>query len=250
MAIPDFQTLMLPLLKLIGDGCDHAIRDVIEKISDMYELTEDERQEMLPSKQSRVIVNRVGWAKTYLKKAELLEQPKRGIIRLTPQGKTAVAENPERVDMKYLEKFPAYIAWGRAKVEPPEGPDTEPTPETKQTPDERIAEAYDQLRAALADSLLEMLKKCNPKFFEDVVLQLLQKMGYGWGEDAGQATGKPGDEGIDGVIDEDRLGLDSVCIQAKRWEGTVGQPVVHNFVGSMGNRHASKGAEKTGQVRY
>lgn len=240
MAIPDFQSVMLPLLRFIGDGQEHTVREATEKIEDQFHLDERERQELLPSGQTRVIVNRVGWAKTYLKKAELIQQPKRGSIQITEQGKAVLAENPPRVDMEYLSRFPAYASWRETQERRAE---SRPEIVATQTPDERIEEAYNQLRDALADELLQQVKESPDAFFERLVVELLVAMGYGGSiEDAGRAVGRSGDGGIDGVIKEDKLGLDAVVIQAKKWTTkSVGRPDVQSFAGSMEGFRANKG---------
>jgi restriction system protein len=240
MPMPDFQSVMLPLLQPIADGREHSVREATEKIEDVFHLTEDERQELLPSGQTRVIVNRVGWAKTYLKKAELIQQSRRGFIQITEQGKAVLAENPARVDMAYLRRFPSYASWRENEDLSSE---IEPEVAIAQTPDERIDEAYNQLREALADELLQQVKDSSDAFFERLVVELLVAMGYGGSiEDAGRAVGRTGDGGIDGVIKEDKLGLDAVVIQAKKWTSrSVGRPDVQSFAGSMEGFRANKG---------
>lgn len=241
MAIPDFQAVMLPVLLAIEDGNDHRMRDVTRWVVDHFGLTDEERGQLLPSGQQSIISNRVAWSKTHLKMAGLLENPIRGSIRLSPLGKTVLAKKPNRIDMKFLRQFPAYLDF--VKKSQVAEPVNEPTNgETPKTPTELLASAYKTLRSALAKELLDRVRNSSPQFFEEIVVKLLVAMGYGGSlADAGQRLGKSGDGGIDGIIKEDRLGLDVICIQAKRWEGTVGRPVVQAFVGSMEMYRARKG---------
>jgi restriction system protein len=236
MPIPDYQGWMLPLLRAVTDGQDHVLRDLIGQLADQVGLTTEERQELLPSGQQTVVNNRVQWAKTYLKKAGLLTQPSRGIIRITPEGQTVLARKPDQIDTAFLKQYPAFLSFYK-QVQPAQ--ETTPTPET---PEEALEAAHLTLRSALADELLERLKTSSPGFFERMVVQLLVAMGYGGSlADAGQAIGRSGDDGIDGIIKEDKLGLDVVCVQAKRWQNTVGRPVVQAFAGSMEGQRARKG---------
>jgi restriction system protein len=241
MAIPDFQSCMLPLLKVLSDNEERTMKDLTAKLADHFELTEDEREEMLPSGQTSIIVNRVGWAKTYLKNAKLLEQPKRGVVKLTKQGQQAIKDANDRIDMKFLERYPAYIAF-RDKTTPRS--DQKKTEIETRTPDEAIDAEYKKLTKTLASDLLEQVRNNTPEFFERLVVKLLVAMGYGGSlEDAGQAIGKSGDEGIDGIIKEDKLGLDVVVIQAKRYaeDNVVGRPAIQSFAGSMEPHKAKKG---------
>jgi restriction system protein len=241
MSIPDFQSVMLPLLKAIGDCQEHVMRNVTKNIADRFNLSEEERQEMLPSGQTTLIANRVGWAKTYLKNAGLLEQPKRGIVRITEAGKAVLADSPSSIDMRYLERFPAYLAF-RDRSHSSDDDGELVTTVTPQTPEEMVEEGYKTLRDALAAELLEQVAGCTTTFFERLVVELLVNMGYGGSiEDAGKAVGKTADGGIDGRIKEDRLGLDEIVVQAKKWAGPVGRPEVQAFVGSMEGFRAKKG---------
>jgi restriction system protein len=236
MPIPDYQGWMLPLLQSVADGLDHLVRDLVGQLADQAGLTAAERQQLLPSGQQTVVSNRIQWAKTYLKKAGLLSQPSRGVIRITEDGKAVLAEKPTGISTAFLERFPAFVAFYR-QVQP-EHADAAPP----ETPEESLDSAYLALRSALADELLDRLKTCSPGFFERMVVQLLVAMGYGGSiADAGQAIGRSGDDGIDGIIKEDLLGLDVVCVQAKRWQSTVGRPVVQAFAGSMEGQRARKG---------
>lgn len=236
MSIPDFQTLMLPLLESLADGTEHSNREVSTAIANRYRLTPDEMQQMLPSGNSKVFTNRVAWAKAYLKRAGLIESPTRGSVRVTQKGKEILAQPPTEINVKFLRKFPSFD-WHKPK------PDNHPreTDETDtRTPEELLESSYQTLKEKLADELLERVKACSPEFFERLVVGLLVAMGYG-GVDAGEVIGRPGDGGVDGVIKEDKLGLDVVYIQAKRWEGSVGRPEVQKFAGSMEGFRARKG---------
>lgn len=239
MAIPDYQDCMLPLLEVVADGTDYHLRVVTRQVADRLNLTDAERIEPLPSGQQTVIANRVAWAKTYLKKAGLLAQPVRGVIRITPEGRAVLGQKPTRIDNAYLKRYPTFSDfYGRTSSEP-EG--VEP-PADAATPEETLEAAALALRNALADELIEKMKSCTPHFFERLVVELLVAMGYGGSlADAGQAIGRSGDGGIDGIIKEDKLGLDVVCVQAKRWEGTVGSREIRDFVGGMETYRSRKG---------
>jgi restriction system protein len=236
MSIPTYEDCMLPFLKAIADGKPHTVRDLTEQIADDLSLSPAERTELLSSGQ-RAIANRVGWARTYLKKAGLAQSPKRGLIQITDRGSLVLAEKPTRVDTAYLKEHSGeFREWIQAKP-----PTTTSIEVETATPEETMEAAYKQLIEAVASELLDTLKGCSPYFFEKVVLQLLRAMGYGGAGGRGLVTPKSRDGGIDGVIYEDKLGLDSVCIQAKRWEGTVGRKTVQEFVGSMDLHRSRKG---------
>lgn len=216
--IPDYQTLMLPLLKLVSDGQEHKYRDIIENLATEFEVTDDERKELLASGNQAIFDNRVGWAKTYLKKAGLLDSPKRATFVITDIGRQTLLKNPARIDAKYLRQFPAFLEFQNASRN-----DNETEEETaiveihEQTPEENLDKAYQRIRKSLASELLNKVIELSPAFFERLVVELLVKMGYGGSiKDAGKAMGKSGDEGIDGTIKEDKLGLDIIYIQAKR----------------------------------
>ncbi len=244
MPIPDYQTVMLPILEVVSDGREYNIHEIVKQISDRYNLSDDEQQQTIPSGTITTIRNRVGWAKTYLKKAGLLEQPKRGQIRISDEGKAVLSQGLKRIDAKWLGQYPSFVEFKNKKKDKGNGNGEKPEIEDeKKTPEERIDDSYQTLRAALADDLLEQIKAASPKFFEHLVVELLVAMGYGGSiEDAGQAIGKSGDGGIDGIIKEDNLGLDIVVVQAKRWDkGVVGRPAVQAFAGSMEPHRAKKG---------
>lgn len=239
IVIPDFQTLMFPLLRYLGDGKEYTLRETIEHLGDEFSLSKRERKLLLPSGQSK-FDNRVGWAKTYLKKAGLLEQPRRGVMRITPSGMETLRSGIDRIDIAYLERYATFVDW-RGSNQVVDRAD-ESNERSQQTPEEVLEEAYQNIRAELAQELLVMVKSCSPSFFERLVVELLVKMGYGGSRrDAGEALGGTGDDGIDGIIKEDRLGLDIIYIQAKRWEGNVGRPEIQKFAGALQGFRAKKG---------
>ena len=243
MAIPDFQSVMLPLVKALGDGQERTMREVTNLLADSFHLTDEEREELLPSGQQSIFNNRVAWAKSHLKAAGLLENPIRGRVRISDLGRQVLAENPPAINIKFLKRFQAYCDFiGKATPAQDDAVSGEIAPgEERRTPLELIDAAYKSLRQATAEDLLSKLKTCSPPFFESVVVRLLMAMGYGGVAGHGTVTGKSGDGGIDGVIKQDKLGLDVVCIQAKRWEAPVGRPVIQGFVGSMDYVRARKG---------
>ena len=242
MAIPDFQTLMLPLLRLLGDGAEHRASQATDELSDVFGLTPEERQEPLASGSQPRIRNKVGWACTYLKKAGLIESPARGVYTLTPRGRSVLDSDPERIDMKYLERFPEYVAWRDLRHERAETKLPEQDASVGTTPEEALDAAYRQLRVDLELEILDQVKAASAGFFERLVVELLVRMGYGGTlRDAGQAVGRSGDGGIDGIIKEDRLGLDVIYIQAKKWDNTVGRPEIQKFAGALQGHRARKG---------
>lgn len=228
MAIPDYQSIMLPLLRLVEDGRDRTFKEALDSMAQHFALSQEELAELLPSGNQGVFTNRVGWAKTYLRQAGLLDIPRRGLFRITARGKAFLASRPRQISTKDLEQFPDVMEFKqRTKRERPESPEPKYQEPAEITPDEAIESAYQQLRDQLAQNLLSQIKACSPAFFERTVVDLLLAMGYGGSrQEAGATIGKPGDGGIDGIIKEDKLGLDVVYIQAKRWEGTVGSPEI------------------------
>lgn len=243
MANPDYQSIMLPLLKFAGDKQEHPIRDAIEHIAKLFKLTEEDRKELLPSGQSDVIGNRTGWARTYLKKAGLLETPKRGYFRITDLGLEVLQKNISEINIKFLEQFPQFIEFRSIHKEKNNNEEPEEiSVNSSQTPQELLEYGYQKITNDLAQEILSLVKQCTPRFFEKLVVELLLKMGYGGSlKDAGKAVGQSGDGGIDGIIKEDKLGLDVIYIQAKRWEGVVGSKEIRNFVGSLVGQKANKG---------
>ena len=185
------------------------------------------------------VSNRVGWARTYLKQAGLLVSPKRGVFRITQAGLDLLQSNPTKVDNSTLEKYPAFIDF---KSRRREATNDQPEVLSSETPEDALASAYKKLRIDVESELLDIVKTASPSFFERLVVDLLVKMGYGGNrQDAASAVGKSGDGGIDGIINEDRLGLDVIYIQAKRWDGTVGRPEIQKFAGALQGQRAKKG---------
>ena len=206
--IPDYQSLMLPLLKLVSDGQEHKYRDLIESLAIEFEVTDEERKELLASGNQAIFDNRVGWAKTYLKKAGLLDSPKRATFVITDLGRQTLAKNPDRIDAKYLRQFPAFLEFQNASRNNNESEEDETTiiENNEQTPEENLDKAYQRIRKSLASELLNKVVDLSPAFFERLVVELLVKMGYGGSiKDAGKAMGKSGDEGIDGTIKEPKI---------------------------------------------
>lgn len=249
MAVPNYQTLMRPLLELARDGLEHSTVEAIDALALQMKISDIDRRELLPSGQQSRFDNRVGWAKTYLSKAGLLEKTGRARFRITQRGMQLLTSYSGAIDNKILQQYPEYqefqlrsplikdgISTGITQFDP------ESQSEIQQTPQEVLDISYQILRQNLAQDLLERVKASPPQFFERLVVDLLVRMGYGGSRrDAGEAIGRSGDEGIDGIIKEDRLGLDIVYIQAKRWEGVVGRPTVQAFAGSLEGHRARKG---------
>jgi restriction system protein len=242
MPIPNYQTCMLPFLKFLGDGQEHSLQESEEALASHFSLTSQERAKLLPSGQQGIFKNRVGWARTYLRKAGLITSPKRAIFKITERGLAVLANPPTKIDPKYLEQWPEFVEFqNAAKSSDIPAQSTELNSE-KTTPEEAIELAYQGLREELAQELLSRVLACSPSFFEQLVVELLVAMGYGGSRrDAGQRIGQTGDGGIDGIIKEDRLGLDTIFIQAKRWQGSVGRPEIQKFVGALQGQRARKG---------
>ncbi|MGC1174826.1 restriction endonuclease [Polaromonas sp.] len=242
MAIPDYQTCMLPFLRFLEDGLEHSLGQAEDALAAHFQITPAEQTELLPSGQQRIFRNRIGWARTYLKKAVLIESPRRGIFNITERGKTVLKSDPTRIDAKFLEQFPEFIEFRELSKSDSAAVTLTDTIPSKTTPEEAIEDAYQGLRGQLAQELLSRILGCSPAFFEQLVVELLVKMGYGGSRrDAGERIGQTGDGGIDGIIKEDRLGLDTIFIQAKRWQGSVGRPEIQKFVGALQGQRARKG---------
>ena len=240
MTVPDFQTIMLPLLKVAEDGQEHSGHEFLEQLSRYFELSDEDLNELLPSGKQTRFYNRVGWARTYLIKSRLLEVPRRSFYKITERGIDVLKSNPNRIDMNYLKRFPEYIEFKEKENEKEEKEQVEDVEES--TPEENLESAYQEIRDTLALEVLENVMSCSPAFFERLVVELLVAMGYGGSRrDAARAVGQTGDEGIDGIIDEDRLGLDTIYIQAKKWANSVGRPEIQKFVGALAGRRARKG---------
>ncbi len=249
MALPDYQSLMLPLLQYAGvaEG-EITTSKAVEFLAQALKLTEADLKEMLPSGTQSTFVNRVGWAATYMKKAGLLASTRRGYYRITERGPQLLAEQPQFINNKTLKRYPEFREFINQKRARADGDktilETELTPDRPvPTPSEALEAAYKNLRDELADELLAKIKATSPAFFERIVVELLVKMGYGGSlVDAGKAIGRSGDGGIDGIIKEDKLGLDVIYLQAKRWERTpVGRPEIMQFAGALQAQKANKG---------
>jgi restriction system protein len=240
MAIPDFQSIMRPMLELAADGKEHSLVEAREALAQKFKLSEEEQSELLPSGRQARFTNRVAWAKVYLGQAGALEIPKRGWFQISDRGRQLLSNLPGAIGTKDLERFADFKQFrNRSKESREEKADTHGE---KQTPEEMLESAFQRFRAELASEVLSRVKKASPVFFERLVVELLISMGYGGSrKEAGEAIGKGGDEGIDGIINEDRLGLDVIYLQAKRWEGPVGRPEIQKFVGALHGKRAKKG---------
>lgn len=252
MAIPDYETLMAPLLRLLGSKGLMSLGEAVTHLADEFQLTPEERAVLLPSGQYPLFRNRVGWAKTYLKQAGLIVQPKRGQMELSPTARALLPELPPHIDGSFLERYPSFLEFmsrsgTKAVAKPGENKSLpvvsiQPALEAEGPPEEVIERAMRTLRDELRIELLDTVKAAAPEFFERLVVRLLLTMGYGGSrEEAGQTVGRSGDGGIDGIINEDRLGLDAIYLQAKRWEGVVGRPEIMKFVGALAGQRADKG---------
>ena len=245
MSIPDFQTLMLPVLKHVSDNKEHTLKELVEFSETAFKLTEDEKKETVASGQ-RVIYNRTAWAVSYMSSALLVEIIKRGCYKITNRGIELLKSNPEKINIKLLkENYPEFSESRKPKNKEKNIADIKDDESiSSKSPDELIDDSYYLIIQKLSDELLSLILKNSPSYFEKLVIDLLVGMGYGGTrKEAGQAVGKSGDEGIDGVISEDRLGLDNIYIQAKRWavNRTVGRPEIQGFVGALAGKQASKG---------
>lgn len=243
VAIPDYQSLMLPLLKLASDEQEHTISQTVDALAKEFNISEQERQALLPSGSEGIFENRVRWARTYLKKAGMIEATGRGRFRIAQRGLDVLKQRPEAIDNKFLSRFAEFQEFKPSPSQEAAAA-AEPAVKTEdtRTPREVLDASYQELRQALIEEMIDRLKLGSPRFFERVVVNLMVAMGYGGSrKDAGEAVGQTGDGGIDGIIKEDRLGLDAIYLQAKRWEGTVGRPVVQGFVGSLEGFKARKG---------
>ena len=238
MTIPVFQEITLPLLQLAADRQVRVLASARKELARHFKLTTAEEEELLPSGRQNRFTNRVAWAKVYLERGGLLSSPARGQFQITDRGLNVLASHPLRIDIKFLESFPEFLAFRARHQESSTAPDEDA--ETA-TPEEALEVAYQSIRAGLASELLARVKAASPRFFEQLVVELLLKMGYGRAGGNGEVVGKSGDEGIDGVIAEDRLGLEMVYLQAKKWEGTVGRPEIQKFVGALHGQRARKG---------
>ena len=244
MAIPDFQTIMLPFLQFAGDGNVHSIKETLVALAAHFQLLKDELDERIPSGLQTTFYNRVTWAQSYLRKALLIETTDRGHYQITDRGRQLLTQGLAKIDMKVLAQFPEYLEFKSARRKQKSIQVTEAIPvEVDETPDDLLYEAFQTISETLAGEILDTVKSCSPLFFEKLVVELLVKMGYGGSlKDASASlTRRSGDEGIDGIINEDRLGLDTIYVQAKRWEGSVSRPEIQKFAGALQGKRAKKG---------
>jgi restriction system protein len=245
MAVPDFQSLMLPVLHAAADG-EISAADLRERVATSVRLSESDLAEMLPSGRQTTFANRTAWANVFLQRAGLLEKARRGVYRISDEGRRVLAEPPERIDMRFLERYPAYVEWRQRSAAGRGGAIAaiSEAPDTARTPEEQMAASNAALTAALEGDLLDRVREASPGFFESLIVDLLIAMGYGGGRaEMGQAIGRAGDGGIDGIIKEDALGLDIVYVQAKRYaaQNSVGRGEVQSFAGSLDGVGATKG---------
>ncbi len=246
MAIPDFQSILRPLFFIFGDEQEHTRRELIDRLSDDFKLSEQDLKKLLPSGRQPIFGNRVSWALTHLKIAKLIDNTERGVLKITERGKEIYKKRPEIMDKKYLRQFPEYAErreqYRLNKTNKSKDDNISDETEESVTPEEQIEEAFENLNNNLSSDILTQLKKAGFSFFEKIVIEVLLAMGYGGSrKDAGEAIGKIGDEGIDGIIKEDRLGLDIIYIQAKKWENTVSRPEIQKFAGALQGKRARKG---------
>ena len=232
MAIPDYQKCMSPLLEYAADGQEHSIGDAYDAVATRFDLTEDEKREFLPSGAQQIYKNRIGWARTYLSKAGLIQNTRRGHFRITPRGEETLKQDSQEINTTYLMQFEEFEEF-RKRPGKTESVAIGDEPESA-TPQESLEKAVIDLNSGLASEIQEALLRASPAFFERVVIDLLVKMGYGGSrQEAAQVVGRSGDEGIDGIINEDRLGLDAIYVQAKRWDNVVSRPEIQKFAGAL-----------------
>ncbi|MCY4641506.1 MAG: restriction endonuclease [Gammaproteobacteria bacterium] len=243
MPIPYYQTLMLPLLQALSDRHTHSVKELFEVLGNQFQLTEEEKNEKVPSGRQTKVNNRISWARTYLKKAGLVGSPAKGQVKITEAGIDVLEKDkPDKINNVYLRKFDRFVEfrpWTSDKDRTEIG--EEPQSIAESTPEEQLGEAYNELQRKLVSDLLESVKGSSPRFFENLVVELMLAMGYGGFKGAGVTTGAGKDDGIDGVINEDKLGLDSIYLQAKRWEQTVDRSEIDKFIGALSRHGARKG---------
>lgn len=242
MAVPDFQSFFRPMLGIANDGEEHSIKEARQKLAKHFDLTKEDLREYLPSGTQTKFDNRVAWAKSYLIQAKVLESPKRAYFKITERGKDLHSQGHQKITVKVLNQYPEFIEFHSPKSNSTPEPKTSEDTDVIETPEEILQKAYQSIRNDLEAELLDNIKANTPEFFEKLVVDLMVGMGYGGSRsDAGKSVGRSGDEGIDGIIKEDRLGLDVIYLQAKRWEGTVGRPEIQKFVGALHGKRAKKG---------
>ncbi|WP_325918497.1 restriction endonuclease [Pseudomonas frederiksbergensis] len=242
MPIPDFQSVMRPILATVADHTPLALSELRERIANEFQLSEEERSERLPSGKQTVINNRVGWARTYLNKAGLLSIPAKGLVQITERGREALNSGPARITVRWLKQYPEFAAFHTTSPADDPALALQSEPVEQATPDEQLAAAHQALTQSLADELLALVRAASPTFFEQLVVDLMIAMGYGGSrKEAGRATQQTNDDGIDGIIKEDKLGLDVIYLQAKRWTNTVHRPEIDKFIGALTRQRARKG---------
>ncbi len=243
MAIPDYQSCMRPLLKAVEDGQTYKFKDLVDKLADEFQLTDEEKNELIPSGVQTVINSRVGWARTYLVKAQCLETPKKGMVRIAERGKKLLTDYPDKISTKDLQQFEEFVDFVSSSKKSNKQQETEVVSQQTVTPEEAIDYGTKMLNQDLASDLLSKILSKDDKFFEVLVVQLLEKMGYGGDfEDSSDVVGKTGDGGIDGIIKGDKLGFDTIYIQAKRYtDASVGRPELQKFSGALAGKNATKG---------
>lgn len=242
MAVPDFQSFFKPLLEVAADGNEHSLKTAREIIAKKLQLSENDLNELLPSGNQTKFENRVAWAKTYFVQAKVLKSPKRGYFLITDRGRDLLKKGHEKIDVKILNQYPEFVEFHTAKAGKTGSNSDGGVDSPAETPEETLQKAYQSIRNDLAGEILEKVKSNSPQFFEKLVVDLMVAMGYGGSRnDAGQSIGQSGDEGVDGIIKEDRLGLDVIYLQAKKWEGTVGRPEIQKFVGALHGKRAKRG---------
>jgi restriction system protein len=241
MAIPDYQTFMLPLLQLAEDCEEHKLTDAIDALSNKFNLTDEEKEALLPSGTQTIVYNRIGWARTYLHKAGLLNIPKRGYLQITDRGKEMLNQQPKEINVNTLNQYTEFKSFRAAHKDKVVNKVKEEAYNFG-TPEEALEYGYQRINENLSEELLKTVKSCSSVFFERLVIDLLVKMGYGGSrKEAGEVLGKSSDGGIDGIIKEDKLGLDIIYVQAKRWENIVGRPEIQKFAGALLGQKARKG---------
>jgi restriction system protein len=243
MGVPDFQSFFVPLLRVASDGREHTLGEARDAIARHFGLSTEDRAEKLPSGLQTRFDNRLQWAKTYFVQAGVLTSPKRGSFQIAARGRELAQQGHQRIDIRILDQYPEFVQFhrsnGRAVMPTPAG---DHNSNVSETPEERLQEGYETIRADLGHELLEKVRNNTPEFFEKLVVDLMVSMGYGGSRaDAAESIGQSGDEGVDGIIKEDRLGLDVIYLQAKRWHGPVGRPEIQKFVGALTGKRAKRG---------
>jgi restriction system protein len=244
--IPTYEQIMLPLLKMLEDKKEHSLQEAEDYLSEQFNLSEKEKREFLPSGTQPIFRNRLGWARTYMKKAGLLRSTKRAHFQISEEGLRLLKENPHEINSQFLSRYPDFVEFKSIKKikdsHEIDNHEQQPNIQSSKTPEEVLEDAFQKLRSELAKELLDTIKSCSPSFFEKLVVDLIIKMGYGGSrKDAGQALGKSGDGGIDGIVKEDKLGLDTIYLQAKKWENTVPLKEIRDFTGALASKKARKG---------